>query len=258
MQKFSLAQIFLVVFVVSLIACDGKKGTMGKIQPSTQPLSATYNAPFSESVAPISKGVYQAPKGENCENVFKKNAAQISEEKAGVYGSEGRYRYINEEKETAMLVNLFYNSGTFGLMLRLAHKHKNICVEHGAPFGMRFTSDKNVAYVLEGRHKSNCTKLDGSKNDYAVGIYELPINSLAFKAMLENDLEFFAVQTSEGFTPMAAINSTEGVTGFKNAVRCAYEAVGNNIDLSDNSSLINNSLIDSNQNDADQVLKDIE
>lgn len=245
MQKFSLAQSFLVVFVVSLIACDGKKETREKIKLTNQPLSVSYNAPFSEGVAPKLEGGYQAPKGDNCENVFKKDAAQISEEKAGVYGSEGSYRYISPEKETAMVVNLFYKAGTFGLMLRMAHQNKNLCIAHDAPFGMRFTSDKNVAYVLDGQHKSNCTKLDGSKNDYAVGIYELPINSLAFKALLETDLEFFAVQTSEGFTPMGAINSTEGVTGLKNAVRCAYEAVGNNIDLSDNASLINNSLLNS-------------
>jgi len=239
MQKFSLAQIILVGFVISLIACDGEKETT---QPIPTPLPATYNAPFSESVAP-KPSTYQVPKGVNCDTIFKKNAAEImSKDKANLYVGEEALTYVNNEKEIGMIVLPFYRSGGFGFMVKLIHNSKIVCIENTAPFGFRFADNNKIAYGLDGKHKSNCMKGGNTPNDFAMGLYDFPINSIAFKMAVEKDLEFVAIQADIGFLPAAPTNETTGAFLFKNMMRCVYDAIGSGVDLSNDSLLINNRL----------------
>ncbi len=245
MYKFSLTftQSLLVFFTISLIACDGEKEKTENSQPMPKPLSATYNTPFSESVAPSSKSTYQVPKGVDCETVFKKNATEImAQGKERVYVAEQSFGYINNAKEIGMIVIPFYRAGNFGFMVKLMHNSQAICISNTAPFGFRFLNDNKIAYGLDGTHKTNCMKGNNTPNDFAMGLYEFPVNSIAFKVALEKDLEFVAIQADIGFLPAEPSDGANSVFAFKNMMRCAYEAIGSGIDLSNDSFLIDNRL----------------
>lgn len=238
----TLTQSLLVFFTISLIACTSEKDNTESHQPIAETKSVDHN-PF----LPSTEQKYQAPKGVNCESVFKKNATELmAQSKQGIYLGEEAFTYINNAKEIGMILIPLYRSGNFGFMVKLLHNNKVVCLAKDAPFGFRFLGDNKTAYGLDGTHKPNCMKGNYTPEDFAMGLYDFPINSIAFKKALEKDLEFVAIQADIGFLPAAPTDGANSTTAFKNMMRCVYEAVGSGVDLSNDNLLINNRFSKSN------------
>jgi hypothetical protein len=85
-------------------------------------------------------------------------------------------------------------------------------------------------------------RVDNPKEDVgALGIFEIPINSIFMKKVLLHKPKLITIEVDTGFAKYEPIKDTDSES-VQNAFRCAFEALGDSYDLSDDSLLINNKL----------------
>jgi hypothetical protein len=180
---------------------------------------------------------YKVPKGKDCENYFSKNAGAdaVKEE---MYISPKRVGFLAKNQEYGAVLQVVYTGGEVTVILKVT-KDEAMCAKENAPLGIKFVHD-NTAYVERGHSKENC--IPGrliNKDKFAMTIHRIPINSLMFKRLLTESIEIIATETTEDMIIMAPLNA-EHQNNVKNIFRCVYESVGNSVNLTNDSLLIQN------------------
>ncbi len=180
---------------------------------------------------------YKVPKGKDCENYFSKNAGAdaVKEE---MYISPKRVGFLAKNQEYGAVLQVVYTGGEVTVILKVT-KDEAMCAKENAPLGIKFIND-TTAYVERGHNKENC--IPGrlvNKDKFAMTIHRVPINSLMFKRLLTESIEIIATETTEDMIIMAPLNA-EHQNNVKNIFRCVYESVGNSVNLTNDSLLIQN------------------
>jgi hypothetical protein len=181
---------------------------------------------------------FKAPKGTNCSEFFASNA-KVEAGGDDIYISPERIGFMSVDHVYGMYSFATYTKGTLFLISNLLKDHAT-CLQAESQLAIKFVGQPYV-FVEKGKHKHNC--IPGrmvEEKKFAMGLHPIPINSLMFKSLLTQEIEYVGVETTTGAAVMAPMGQKEK-DAIRNVFRCAYEAVGKGIDLSDDSVLINNS-----------------
>ena len=191
-----------------------------------------------------SKEKWQAPKGTDCSKYFDKNAVELASEKSdNLYNSKERHIFTGEP--SVLLSNLVLKEDKLYLTNNLVNNKKVVCIKGNSGMGIKFSDGEIFAFV--GKQKTNCKIIKDAFTDLgALGIYEIPLNSLFMKKILTATPTniAYSLDTGSGFHTFRPVDEKEAV-GLQNSFRCAFEALGGSYDLTDDSVLINNKISDS-------------
>ncbi len=187
------------------------------------------------------------PAGKNCDVFFSKDFKILIDpilapQNKGIYVNEMRTTFSNDKADSGLAMNFAYRDGKVLLMVNFLHTDKSICLGAGSPLSLGYAPEE--MYILKGRHKRNCVYENSNNlfNHYALGLYELPINSVFFKQLLLKGSPIFASIDTKSNVYTFKIMNNETSTLLSNTARCIYETeLGKQIDI-DSKDLIDNNL----------------
>ncbi len=181
------------------------------------------------------------PKGTNCKLAFSKEDLGNALIKGEAYVAPESHYGVNPAVDHAFEMAFAYNEGKLIVTANVAHE-KKVCLKgasEGAVLVVKFEGD-DLFYRAAGLHDRSCgTAKKITDRNAALGVYEIPVNSLLFKKALTQKVQFFGVQATKGVIIGSFLE--DGSSKFRNGFRCAHEALGDQFDLSNDSRLINNS-----------------
>jgi len=189
------------------------------------------------------KPTLDIPEGVNCDAAFSKNELEEALAKGEAYVASESHYAVNPEVDHAFEISLAYDNGKFLVTMNIVHE-KKLCLKGAseeASLIIRFEDDETYFYRAKGLHKRNCgTAKKVSDKNAALAVYEIPVNSLLFKKALTSRIKFFGIQATKGVL-IGNFLKEDGETKFRNGFRCAYNALGDQFDLSNDRKLIDNS-----------------
>lgn len=180
---------------------------------------------------------FKVQKGTNCSEYFDINAKK----EAGVddiYISPKKIGFMSLDHVYGMYAFLVYTKGSLFLVSNVLKDHK-MCLNASSSAAIKF-ENLDYVYVESGKHKQSC--IPGriiEEKSLAKGLHQIPVNSLMFKNLVSRPIELIALETDAG-PALLAPSEADDKRSLTNLFRCAYEAIGGGIDLSDDSLLINN------------------
>jgi len=185
-----------------------------------------------------SKEKWQAPKGKECDSYFAKDAIDQASKNKGIYTNRKRAIFVGDP--SILLTNFILNDNKLVFSANLINVKKPVCIKGFSPMGIKLENEE--IFFFEGKQKPQCVRVDNPKEDVgALGIFEIPINSIFMKKVLLHKPKHITIEVDTGFAKYEPIKDTDSES-VQNAFRCAFEALGDSYDLSDDSLLINNKL----------------
>jgi hypothetical protein len=185
-----------------------------------------------------SKEKWQAPKGKDCDSYFAKDAIDQANKNKGIYTNRKRAIFVGDP--SILLTNLLLNDNKLVFSANLINVKTEVCIKGFSPMGIKL--ENGDIYLFDGRQKPQCVKVENPKEDVgALGIFEMPINSVFMKNILIHKPKIISLEVDTGFARYEPLKDADSES-LQNAFRCAFEALGDSYDLSDDSVLINNKL----------------
>ena len=194
----------------------------------------------------ISCSKSSVPAGKNCEVFFEKGFKLLADpilapQNKGIYVNEMRTTFASNKEDSGLAINFAYRDGKVILMVNFLHTDNSICLAGGSPLALGYSPEE--MYILKGRHRKNCVYENSNDlfKQYALGLYELPINSVLFKQLLLKGSPIFASIDTKSDVYSFKLMDNDTSSLLSNTARCIYETeLGEQIDVNSNDLLDNN------------------